>query len=114
MNWLRKLWQDFGDGPEWRVISATYLLGAGAAGFGGYFAEPRWLSFFDAVLAGWCLHGAIATRMIKQYRDLFEEMRSQLAQVHELNKALLEDKVRLHLVGLTEESGDSGPAKTIN
>lgn len=114
MKWLRKLWQDFGDGPEWRTIAFTYLIGAAAAGTGGAFAENRWLMFIDALLAGWCLHGALSARMIKVYRDLLERTRTALHDMQDLNKAMLEDKVRMHLAKVEIAETDDGPAKTIN
>ena len=115
MNPFRKLmqrfWQSYVDGPEWRVILATYLIGAGAAGLGAVYAPQLWLTIFDALLAGWCLHGAVTTRMMKWYRDSFEDMRKDLRSMHELNRAMLEERVRLHLVDI---GADNGPAKTIN
>jgi hypothetical protein len=49
--------------------------------------------------------------MMKWYRDNFEEMRKELRNMHELNRAMLEERVRLHLVDI---GADNGPAKTIN
>jgi hypothetical protein len=118
MNLLRRLkavfdgWkQHFTDGPEWRMISATYLLGAFVAGVGAFYAPTHWLTVLDAMLSGWCLHGALSTRMMKVYRDIFEDTRKELRKMQELNTALLEDKVRVHLA---EMGVYSGPDKSIN
>jgi hypothetical protein len=113
MNPFRKLhkYLYFTEAPEWRVISASYLIGAAAAGIGGFFAQPYWLAYLDAILAGWCLHGALSTRMTKVYRDIIEDTRADLRNMHELNSAMLEDRVRIHLADM---GIDSGPAKTIN
>lgn len=115
MTWLRKLREYFSDGPEWRVIVVTYLIAAGVAGASGAFAENRWLMFFDTLLAGWCLHGAVSTRIVKFYRDAWQDTSRALHEMHELNKAMIEDRVRMHLAKVeVVETDDEVPAKTIN
>lgn len=113
MNWLRKLVGD--RTPEWSMISVTYLLAAGLAGTSAVYSQNFWMSLLDAALAGWCLHGTFSSYMMKWYRDAFEDMRRALHEMHELNKAMIEDRVRMHLAKVeVVETDDDGPAKTIN
>ncbi len=116
-KWLSKLRDYLGFGqepPGWNMIGLTYLFAAGLAGSVAVVQSNSWISLFDAALAGWCLHGALSTRMIKWYRDNFDEIHKELHATHELNKALLEDRVRMHLAKVEIVETDDGPAKTLN
>lgn len=98
MNWLRQL-----RAPNWQTIRTmnVCLVAIGLLNI-SMITSNRWLEMMNAAFIGANIMGAITATMMIRTMAVFDRMKELLEETQQLNRALIEGRVRMHIEGLDE------------
>lgn len=99
---------------SWQTIRALNIAVAVACIGLAIIAGPTWIGMMDSVLAGFTISSAFYITGFVRLRESFNGMADAFNKMRDLNQALIQDKVKFHVMGVMQDDDDNSDTRRLH
>lgn len=96
--------------PSWRTVRYTYLFLLVIGVVNITMSSNWWLQIVNAGFVGFSICGMLNATMMIETNKNFARLKKAYDELHDLNRALIENRVRVHIEGLGDEPPPTQPS----